>query len=117
MTHTHAHENEDYGFLTGLVAGGVIGAGLAMYFAPRAAAELRTRGSGSARNLGDATIERFQRASARVGEALDHLATKRQGVRDEVCDAVARGADDVERYAIQAGTAPDARDKRPLAWR
>jgi gas vesicle protein len=101
----------------GLVAGALIGAGLATYFAPRAAAELRTRVTGSARSLGDATVERFQRASARVGEAVDHLATKGQGVRDDVCDAVARGAHDVERYARQAKTAPGEPDERPLAGR
>ena len=82
MTNGHAQNTWDRGFLIGIITGGVIGAGLALYFAPRAAAELRKRMSGSARNLGDAYAQ-ARRENAEViviagslflvGEALDRL--------------------------------------------
>ena len=37
------------------------------------------------------------------------LGRKAQGVRDDMCDAVAHGAQEVERYATEAKTEPAAR--------
>ena len=45
-------QDHDLRFLTGLVAGGVVGAGLAMWLAPRAAAEIKERAAESVKNLG-----------------------------------------------------------------
>jgi gas vesicle protein len=73
-------KRRDYGFAIGLMAGTFVGAGLAMWLAPKAAAELRSR----------------------VGEAVDELTEKGQGVRDDVADVVARGAHEVERFAVAA---------------
>ena len=73
-------ERRDYRFILGLVAGTVVGAGLAMWLAPNAASELRERVTDSARKL------------ARNG----------QGVRDDIADAVATGAHEVERFANAA---------------
>jgi gas vesicle protein len=75
----HVQEHGDYGFLIGLIAGGVVGAGVAMVFAPRLASEARKR--------------------------TKELTHKAQGVRDDICDAVARGAHEVERHATEAKTA------------
>jgi gas vesicle protein len=96
---TRAQDHRHHGFLIGFVTGSAIGAGLAMYFAPRAASELRRRVRASAEALRDAATARYQQASARVGDAVDDLAKKGQGVVDEACDAVAQGAHDVERGA------------------
>ena len=96
MTNTNAQSTRDRGFFIAVIAGGVVGAGLAMYFAPRAASELRKRMSGSARNLRDAATQRYQRTSARVGEALGEMTRKSQTVRAEVADTAARGAREVE---------------------
>jgi gas vesicle protein len=73
-------KRRDYGFAIGLMTGTFVGAGLAMWLAPRAAAELRSR----------------------VGERVDELKQKGQGVRDDVADVVARGAHEVERFAVAA---------------
>ena len=62
----------DYGFAIGLMTGTFVGAGLAMWLAPRAAAEFR------------------------------ELKQKGQDVRDDVADVVARGAHEVERFAVAA---------------
>jgi hypothetical protein len=45
-------------------------------------------------------------APQRVGETLDQITRKGQGVRDDVAEAVARGAREVERYATVAQTEP-----------
>jgi len=96
-TQTEGHR--DYGFVIGLVTGTLVGAGLAMWLAPRAASELRERMTDSARSLGEKASERLQHVNTRVGEAVDELARTGQGAREQVADAVARGAHQVERFA------------------
>ena len=67
-------------FTIGVLAGSAVGAGLALLFAPRLRRELRERAEYSARSI---------RKTARA-------------FRDEVCDAVARGAGAVEQRAMEA---------------
>ena len=90
---------QDHSFLIGLVTGTFVGAGLAMWFAPRLRSELRERATESARNLGRRASERYQQASSRIGETVDDIARKGQGVRNDVADTVARGAHEVARGA------------------
>ena len=101
----------DYRFAAGLAVGTIVGAGLAMLLAPRAAAEIKERAVGSAKHLGDAMSERYRDARIRVTGAVDGLTRKGQGVRDGVLDTVVqgaqkveRGAQEVERYATDAKT-------------
>jgi gas vesicle protein len=75
-------DHRDYRFLTGLIAGTVIGAGLAMWLAPGAASELR----------------------ARMGKAAKTLGERASDIRDDVAGAVATGAREVERFAKAAKT-------------
>lgn len=100
--HTQVHG--DYGFVIGLLAGTFVGVGLAMWLAPRSASELRHRVSESARGVGKRASDQYRQATTRVGEAVDELTRKGQGVRDDVADAVARGAHEVERLATAAKT-------------
>ena len=95
--HTQAHP--DYGFVIGLVTGTFVGAALAMWFAPRAGSELRQQVTDSARSLGQRASEQYRQASTRLGEAVDRLAEQGESVRDDVAEAVARGAHEVERLA------------------
>ena len=46
----YTQEHGDYGFVIGLVAGTVVGAGLMMWLAPRTGSELRQRMADSARS-------------------------------------------------------------------
>ena len=98
----HLQEHRDYGFVIGLLTGTFVGAGLAMWLAPRLASEIRERVADSARGLGRRASEHYQQASSRVGDAVDELTRKGQGVRDDVAETVARGAREVERYARAA---------------
>lgn len=95
----HTTERRDYGFVIGLLTGTFVGAGLTIWFAPRVAAELRGRVSDSARSLGKGASERYQQASAGIGEVVGELTRKGRAVRDDVAEAVARGAHEVERFA------------------
>ncbi len=95
----HTQDHRDYGFVIGLLTGTFVGAGLAMWLTPRSASELRKRMTDSARSLGTKASEQYQQASTRVGEAVDELTRRGQDVRDDVADAVARGAHEVERGA------------------
>ena len=74
--------SRDYGFLAGLLTGAVVGAGVALWLTPSATAEARGRLNASARRLGD------------------QLRSKRDGIRDQVAGAVARGAHDLERFVV-----------------
>ena len=56
----------------------------------------------SARSLRKRASEQYQQASEGVGDAIDGLTRKGQDVRDDLADAVARGAHEVERYATAA---------------
>jgi len=92
-------QTHDYRFLAGLAMGSVVGAGLAMWLAPRAAAEIKARAVDSVKSLGNAASERYRDARLRVSDAVDGLTRKGQGVRDGACDTVVRGAQEVERGA------------------
>ena len=90
------------GFLLGLITGGVVGAALAIAFAPRLAKELRERVSAAACDLGDSATKRYRDASERLSTAVDSAAARGQVVRDDAADAVARGAHQVEQFAMAA---------------
>ena len=81
----------NYGFLAGLVAGTVVGAGVALWLTPSATAEVRDRLSKSARRIGE------------------DVRSRGEGIRDQVADVVARGAHDLEQFAVAGKT-----DRRSL---
>lgn len=89
----------DFGFLAGLATGSVVGAGLALWLAPRAAAEIKARAVDSVKSLGEAASERYRDAKVRVTDAADELTRKGQGVRDGVLSTVVQGAKEVEHGA------------------
>jgi gas vesicle protein len=89
-------QGRDYRFLIGLALGGLAGAGLALWLAPRAAAEIKARAIDSAKDFGDSLSDRYRGARRRVTETADGLARKGQGLRDEACDTVVRAAQEVE---------------------
>lgn len=105
-------ERSNYGFVTGLLAGTCIGAGLAMWLAPRSAAEVRGKMTDAAKRFGQRASEQYQQAKVRVGDAVDQLSLKGENVRDEVAQAVARGAHEVERYATAAGSTSTPRERK-----
>ena len=72
--------HRDHRFAFGLLAGTCIGAGLALWLAPRTASELAERAAAS----------------------VDRLTNTGFDIRDEIAATVARGAHEVERLATTA---------------
>ena len=88
--------DDDYRFVTGFALGGIVGAGLAMWLVPRAAAEMKARAADAAKGLGGAVAERYRDARLRVTDAVDGFSRKGQALRDDACDTVVRAAQKVE---------------------
>ena len=109
IMNTRAENGGNYGFLIGLITGGAIGAGLALAFAPRLASELRERVTASGADLRDAAAGRYQEVSTRIAAVVDGVTAKGQAVRDDVADAVGRGAREVEQFAMASKTVPGPR--------
>jgi gas vesicle protein len=100
---TQPQNDGNNGLLIGLIAGGVIGAGLAIAFAPRIV-ELRQRVMASATDLRQTASQRYQDVSTRVAGVVDEVTARGQTVRDDVADAVSRGARQVEQIAMASKT-------------
>ena len=66
-----------YGFVVGLAAGMFVGAGLAIWLAPRSASELRERITDSAKDIGRRASDHYAYARNRFGEAVDALTNAR----------------------------------------
>ena len=85
-------------FVMGLLTGTVLGAGLGMLFAPKSGSELRNQLSEQAGNIGNYASEGVRRAQEVAGEWAD----RGRGAYDKARDAVARGADEAQRYVREA---------------
>ena len=90
--------NRNSGFVIGLLAGGVVGAGLGWLFAPRLSA-LGRQTADSLRSLGAAAGDRYQEAGERLTAVVDDITAKGQELRDQMSDAVIHGAQAVEHHA------------------
>jgi len=91
-------------FLVGMLAGSVIGAGLAMWLAPRAASEIRQLISDSAGEVRDQATGRYREVKTRLADTAQVLTRKGQGVRDDLADVVINGANEVARHAAAVKT-------------
>ena len=96
-------------FVMGLLTGTVLGAGLGMLFAPKAGHELRNQLSEQANKLGQNASDQYRKAAdaasgwAEKGkQAYDQASEKGREVVDKAKDAVAKGADEAQRYARDA---------------
>jgi gas vesicle protein len=78
-------------FLTGLIAGGVIGAGLGLLFAPRPGSELRAE-------LADQAAS----ASAKMSKTVDDLAQRGRDVLDRARSGAAQAGEELNRAADRA---------------
>jgi gas vesicle protein len=102
--------NTTNSFAQGLLFGSVVGAGLVLLLAPRAAAEARRTLTDSANSLRDATTDQYGQARRRVVATVDEVVASGAGVRNDVADAIGRGAREVERVAVSVKTVPPARE-------
>ena len=113
-------ENEGGGgasFVMGLLTGTVLGAGLGMLFAPKAGAELRSQIGEQAGNIANQASEGYRRATESAGqwadkgrEAASEWAERGKDIYGKAKDAVARGAEEAQRYAREAAGTPATAD-------
>jgi gas vesicle protein len=96
---TPPQTRRDRGFALGLLTGACVGAGLAFWLAPKLVTEITERVSASIRNLGDRASERYEQTSTRLEGVVGDVTRRGKNVRDNVADAVERGAQTVERFA------------------
>ncbi len=87
------------GFALGLMAGTCVGAGLMLWLAPRAAAELRNRAKGAAKALRTTATGQVDDATASLSAIAAEFTTRGHALKDGVADSVARGAHEVAREA------------------
>ena len=109
MMSTSTENDGNNAFLIGLITGGVIGAGLAIALAPGLASELRRRVTKSATDLRHAASLGYQGVSTHFAGVVDGVTARGQAVRDDVADAVERGAREVEQFARNSKTIPGSK--------
>src|SRR5437588_6334685 len=96
-------DNEGNGggsFVMGLLTGTVLGAGLGMLFAPKAGSDLRNQIGEQAGNLANTASEGYRKATENAGQWAD----RGRDMYDKARDAVARGADEAQRYVRDASS-------------
>jgi gas vesicle protein len=74
---SHTQSHPPFGFAIGLAAGMFVGAGLAIWLAPRLASELRERITDSAKDIGRRASDHYENARHPFGEAVDALTDAR----------------------------------------
>ena len=100
-----AANGQSGGFLIGLFGGALIGTAAGILFAPQikaAVRNIRRQLTDAAAGASDAATAGYRAAATRVGDALDDLQQKGQGVYENTLSAVARGAEDVKERATEA---------------
>jgi gas vesicle protein len=96
-------DNEGNGggsFVMGLLTGTVLGAGLGMLFAPKAGSDLRNQISEQAGTLAN----QAQEGARKVAENASEWADRGREMYGKAKDAVAKGADEAQRYARDAAS-------------
>ena len=82
------------GFVMGLLAGTVLGAGLGMLFAPKAGSELRGQLTEQANNLASQASDGYRKAGVAAGEWAD----RGKEAYGKAREAVTKGADEAKSY-------------------
>jgi gas vesicle protein len=67
------NDGRDHGFAAGVITGAMVGAGLALLFAPKAGAELRSDLNDSLASVRDAVARRYQALAEMAGVELENL--------------------------------------------
>jgi len=83
-------------FFTGVLAGAVLGAGIGLWFAPKAGTDMREDLAGQARDL-----------SQRVSKTVGDLADRGRDAFDRARDVVVNAGDQVDKAANDASKAID----------
>lgn len=85
------NDARDHGFTTGVVTGALVGAGLALLFAPKAGAELRIDLNESMTSVRDAVARRYRALAEMAGVELENLEER----VDKAAESIEAGAREV----------------------
>lgn len=107
MYHRSHHNGSD--FAMGALTGALVGAGLALLFAPKAGADMRSDLSESVGSLRDAVSRRVRDLADRAGVELENM----QDHVDRVTDAVEARAHEVIDNLRDQGRSLDADGRMP----
>lgn len=88
------------GFMMGLLAGTVLGAGLGLLLAPKSGSDLRGQIGEQARHLGSKANEQYHRAS----DTATNWAERGRDMVHQARNAVQRGVEEVRGYVGGAGS-------------
>jgi gas vesicle protein len=95
---SYSERDNAAGFTAGLVAGAIVGAGVALILAPRSGAELREDVSESWMTLRDAVGRRYRALADRAGVELENMQEK----IDQAAESIESGANAVVEAAAGA---------------
>ena len=96
-------DGRDHGFAAGIITGALVGAGLALLFAPKAGTELRGDLNDSLGSLRDAVARRYRALADMAGVELENFEER-----------VDRAAASIESSAREVLDAAQRRRPRPL---
>jgi gas vesicle protein len=101
-------------FVMGLLAGAVVGAGLALLFAPKKGADLRNQLSDQADALANQAQEGYRKVANSAGQWADKgkvaagdLADRGKDLYGQAREAVAHGADEAQKYVRETAAKAD----------
>jgi len=97
------NDGRDNGFAAGIITGALVGAGLALLFAPKAGTELRGDLNGSLGSVRDAVARRYRALADMAGVELENFEER-----------VDRAAASIESSAREVLDAAQQRRPRPL---
>jgi gas vesicle protein len=95
MADYERYGGEGGGFMMGLLAGTVLGAGLGMLLAPKSGSDLRGQIGEQAKHFGDKASEQYRRAS----ETASNWAERGRDMVQHARSAVERGMDETRGYS------------------
>ena len=95
MADYERYGGEGGGFMMGLLAGAVLGAGLGMLLAPKSGSDLRGQLGEQAKHFGDRASEQYRRASETAG----NWAERGRDMVQQARSAVQRGVEETRGYS------------------
>jgi gas vesicle protein len=116
MTDRYDRSSDGSGhFVMGLLAGAVVGAGVALLFAPKKGADLRNQLSDQAGALGDQAQEGYRKVADSAAQGADRgkaaageLADRGKDLYGQAREAVSRGTDEAQKYVRDTAAKADA---------
>jgi gas vesicle protein len=100
--YTSDSQHEANSFVMGLMTGAILGAGLAMLFAPKKGSELRSQLSDTANTVAGNASKAYRRASETAGQWVERGREAGEHAFRKTRQAVNEGTEEAQRYVREA---------------